>query len=44
MSNPPKSNIDLELVHVLAKLLEETGLSEIEYGRDGLKIRVAKTS
>ena len=42
MSKSPKSNIDLELVHVLAKLLEETGLSEIEYGRDGLKIRVAK--
>ena len=42
MSKPPKSNIDLELVHTLAELLEETGLSEIEYGRDGLKIRVAK--
>ena len=42
MSKSPKSNIDLELVHVLAKLLEETGLSEIEYGRDGLKIRVVK--
>ena len=42
MSKSPKSNIDLELVHTLAKLLEETELNEIEYGRDGLKIRVVK--
>ena len=42
MSKSPKSNIDLEIVHTLAELLEKTGLSEIEYGRDGLKIRVVK--
>ena len=42
MSKSPKSNIDLELVHTLAELLKETGLNEIEYGRDGLKIRVVK--
>ena len=44
MSKSPKSNIDLELVRTLAELLEETGLNEIEYGRDELKIRVAKSS
>ena len=43
MSKSPKSDIDLELVHTLAKLLEETELNEIEYGRDGLKIRVARS-
>tara|TARA_A100000164_G_C21684571_1_gene665974 strand:- start:338 stop:814 length:477 start_codon:yes stop_codon:yes gene_type:complete len=44
MSKSPKSDIDLELVHTLAELLKETGLNEIEFGRDGLKIRVAKSS
>ena len=42
MSKSPKSNTDLELVQTLAKILDEAGLSEVEYGRDGLKIRVAK--
>ncbi len=32
--------IDDELVRRLAKLLEETGLNEIEYERDGERIRV----
>ena len=40
----PKSlqTIDEDLVRKLAKLLEETGLSEIEYGLGDLCIRVAK--
>lgn len=40
----PKSSqtIDEDLVRKLAKLLEETGLSEIEYGLGDLCIRVAK--
>ena len=37
-----KSEIDHELVRELAKLLEETNLTEIEYGRDGWRVRVAK--
>ena len=36
------SAIDGDLVRELAGLLEETGLSEIEYGRDGWHIRVAR--
>jgi acetyl-CoA carboxylase biotin carboxyl carrier protein len=38
-----KSDIDADLVRTLAELLDETGLTEIEYGKDGLNIRVAKT-
>jgi acetyl-CoA carboxylase biotin carboxyl carrier protein len=34
--------IDSELVRQLAELLEETGLSEIEYGKDGWHVRVAR--
>jgi len=37
-----KSEIDSELVRQLAGLLDETGLSEIEYGKADWKIRVAK--
>jgi acetyl-CoA carboxylase biotin carboxyl carrier protein len=33
-------DIDDELVRRLARLLEETGLNEIEYERDGQRIRV----
>ncbi|MBT6085114.1 MAG: acetyl-CoA carboxylase biotin carboxyl carrier protein [Rhodospirillaceae bacterium] len=36
------SAIDEDLVRKLAGLLDETGLNEIEYGKDGLTIRVAK--
>lgn len=36
------SGVDSELVRALAKLLDETNLTEIEYGRDGWHIRVAK--
>ena len=37
-----KSKIDEDLVRQLAALLDETGLSEIEYGTDDLHLRVAK--
>ena len=39
---PAKAEIDGDLVRHLAELLDETGLSEIEYGRDGWHVRVAK--
>ena len=39
-----KPDVDEDLVRKLAKLLEETGLSEIEYGKDGWHMRVAKAS
>ncbi len=42
MAKTPKTTIDEELVRQLANLLNETGLSEIEYGLDGLNIRVAR--
>jgi len=38
----PADPIDVRLVRRLADILTETGLSEIEVERDGLKIRVAK--
>ena len=34
--------VDHEVIRELAKLLEETGLSEIEFQRDGVSIRVAR--
>ncbi|MFI4988822.1 MAG: acetyl-CoA carboxylase biotin carboxyl carrier protein [Alphaproteobacteria bacterium] len=42
MAEPAKSDIDSELVHRLARLLEETGLSELEYATDNWRIRVAR--
>ena len=41
MATPPTRDIDKELVRELAKLLEETGLMEIEYGCDDWHIRVS---
>ena len=38
----PADQIDVRLVRKLADILIETGLSEIEVERDGLKVRVAK--
>ena len=38
----PKAAIDHELIRELAKLLEETGLTEIEFERDGQRVRVAR--
>ena len=37
-----KPEVDRELVHELAKLLDETGLTEIEVERDGIRLRVAR--
>jgi acetyl-CoA carboxylase biotin carboxyl carrier protein len=43
--NPPMPKtpaIDHDVIRDLAKLLDETGLTEIEFERDGLSIRVAR--
>jgi acetyl-CoA carboxylase biotin carboxyl carrier protein len=37
-----KSAIDRDLIRELAKLLDETGLTEIEYERNGERVRVAR--
>jgi acetyl-CoA carboxylase biotin carboxyl carrier protein len=37
-----KSAIDADLIRELAKLLEETGLTEIEFERSGERVRVAR--
>ena len=37
-----KPELDRELIHELAGLLDETGLTEIEIERDGLRVRVAR--
>jgi len=43
MASPPKPSIvDRELIHELTKLLEETGLTEIEIEQDGKRVRVAR--
>ena len=39
-----KLNIDESLVRRMSKLLDETGLSEIEYEDNGTKIRVSKAT
>jgi acetyl-CoA carboxylase biotin carboxyl carrier protein len=39
MSNTNKFNIDIDAIRELAKLLEETGLSEIEYAEGDRKLR-----
>jgi acetyl-CoA carboxylase biotin carboxyl carrier protein len=36
--------VDHDVIRELAKLLEETGLTEIEFERDGVSIRVARHS
>ncbi len=38
----PKFNVDPKLVRKLATLLEETGLTEIEYSNGGEQIRVSR--
>jgi len=43
--NPPmpkKPAVDHEVIRDLARLLDETGLTEIEFERDGVSIRVAR--
>jgi acetyl-CoA carboxylase biotin carboxyl carrier protein len=45
MASSPKASadpLDARLVRTLADILTETGLSEIEVERDGLKVRVAR--
>jgi len=39
---PKTPAIDHDVIRDLAKLLEETGLTEIEFQRDGVSIRVAR--
>jgi acetyl-CoA carboxylase biotin carboxyl carrier protein len=43
LNNKGKPGVDQELIRELARLLDETGLSEIEIDRDGLRVRVART-
>ncbi|HEY6831969.1 MAG TPA: acetyl-CoA carboxylase biotin carboxyl carrier protein [Pseudolabrys sp.] len=42
MAKSPKTLIDRELILELSKLLDETGLTEIEIEQDGQRIRVAR--
>jgi acetyl-CoA carboxylase biotin carboxyl carrier protein len=42
MAKSPKTLIDRELIQELSKLLDETGLTEIEIEQDGQRIRVAR--
>ncbi|MEK9726381.1 MAG: acetyl-CoA carboxylase biotin carboxyl carrier protein [Rhodospirillaceae bacterium] len=42
MARSSKTTINEDLVRQLAGLLDETGLTEIEYGADGVSIRVAR--
>ena len=41
-SEAASAAIDHDLIRDLAKLLEETGLTEIEFERDGQRVRVAR--
>jgi acetyl-CoA carboxylase biotin carboxyl carrier protein len=38
----PKQAVDHDLIRELARLLDETGLTEIEFERDGHRVRVAR--
>ena len=42
MGKSPKIIIDRELIHELTKLLDETGLTEIEIEQEGKRVRVAR--
>ena len=42
MAKSPKTIIDRELIHELTRLLDETGLNEIEIEQDGKRVRVAR--
>jgi acetyl-CoA carboxylase biotin carboxyl carrier protein len=45
MAKSPKAPVvDHELIHELTRLLEETGLSEIEIEQDGQRVRVARNA
>ncbi len=41
---PPVTQIDKKLIRQLATMLDETGLTEIEYEMGGLRVRVAKNA
>jgi acetyl-CoA carboxylase biotin carboxyl carrier protein len=43
LNNKGKPSVDQELIRELAKLLDETGLTEIEIDRDGMRVRVARS-
>ena len=38
----PKAKVDHELIRELARLLDETGLTELEIEQEGLRVRVAR--
>ena len=42
MGKSPKSIVDHDLIHELTQLLDETGLTEIEIDREGMRVRVAR--
>ena len=45
MAKAPKAPIvDRDLIHELTKLLDETGLTEIEIEQDGQRVRVARNA
>jgi acetyl-CoA carboxylase biotin carboxyl carrier protein len=45
MAKPPKSPlVDHELIHELTRLLDETGLTEIEIEHNGQRVRVARAA
>jgi len=43
MAKPTKTIVDRELIQELTKLLDETGLTEIEIEQDGKRVRVARS-
>jgi acetyl-CoA carboxylase biotin carboxyl carrier protein len=38
------ANVDQDVIRELAKLLDETGLTEIEFERGGMRVRIARQS
>jgi acetyl-CoA carboxylase biotin carboxyl carrier protein len=42
MAKTPKTLVDRDLIQELSKILDETGLTEIEIEQDGSRIRVAR--
>jgi len=42
MAKTPKTLVDRELIQELSKLLDETGLTEIEIEQEGMRVRVAR--
>jgi acetyl-CoA carboxylase biotin carboxyl carrier protein len=44
MAKPTKTIVDRELIEELTKLLDETGLTEIEIEQEGKRVRVARAA